>query len=207
MMLSRLAAAVAGVITALLLQACLLGPLTFPVPVSLPALVVIVAAVYAGPGVGLALGFCTGLLADLGSDIPAGVQALTFLGAGVAAGVLGGLATQRGYRTRGVAALSAVIAAGTSLVTGLVLAILGWHGASLWLAVRDVIPVGLTDALLGLAVVPLLRALLRAQGMRAPRVPADVVARAVTPALAEPGSALTRPAPVPAQRPEQRDVA
>ena len=77
-------------LTALLLQATLIGPLTFPVPVSLPALLVIVVGIYAGPGVGVGLGFSTGLLADLGSDNPAGVQALCFLGAGLVAGIARG---------------------------------------------------------------------------------------------------------------------
>jgi cell shape-determining protein MreD len=156
-------------LTALLLQASLLGPLTFPVPVSLPALLVIVVGIYAGPGIGMGLGFATGLLADLGSEHPAGVQALCWLAAGLAAGMLGGLATQRGYGTRGVAALAALLGAATSGVLGLMLAILGSHAATAVLACKFLIPVGLTDALLGLAVVPLVRNLLRAQGIRSPR--------------------------------------
>jgi rod shape-determining protein MreD len=166
---SRIASAVAGVITALLVQATLIGPLTFPVPVSLPALLVIVVGIYAGPGIGMGLGFTTGLLADLGSDHPAGVQALCWLAAGLVAGKLGGLATQRGYGTRGVAGLAALLGAATSGVLGLMLAILGSHAATALLAVRYLIPVGLTDALLGLLVVPLVRSLLRAQGIRSPR--------------------------------------
>lgn len=166
---TRIASAVAGVLTALLLQASLLGPLTFPVPVSLPALLVIVVGIYAGPGVGMALGFATGLLADLGSDHPAGAQALCWLAAGLVAGMLGGLPLQRGYGTRPVAALAAVLGAATSGVLGLLLAILGSHAATAVLALKYLIPVGLTDALLGLAVVPVVRALLRAQGVRSPR--------------------------------------
>jgi cell shape-determining protein MreD len=166
---SRIALAAAGVITALLVQATLIGPLTFPVPVSLPALLVIVVGIYAGPGIGMGLGFTTGLLADLGSDHPAGVQALCWLSAGLVAGMLGGLATQRGYGTRGVAGLAALLGAATSGVLGLLLAILGSHAATALLAVRYLIPVGLTEALLGLLVVPLVRTLLQAQGIRSPR--------------------------------------
>jgi len=184
MAVSRLAAAAAGLITALLLQASLIGPLAFPVPVSLPALLVIVVACYAGPGVGIGLGFCTGLLADLGSDHPAGVQALCLLGAGLLAGKLGGLAVQRGYRTRGVAALAAAVATGNCAASGLLLSVLGSHAASLRATVLSLPPVGLTDALLGLLLVPVVRRLLRAQGIRAPRPAATVLAR--VPAGAEP---------------------
>lgn len=177
MALSRLAAAAAGVLTVLLLQATLIGPLAFPVPVSLPALLVIVVGCYAGPGVGIGLGFSTGLLADLGSDHPAGVQALCFLGAGLVAGKLGGLAIQRGYATRPMAALAALIGTGTCAATGLLLAILGSHAASLRSTVLSLPPVALTEALLGLLLVPVVRRLLRAQGVRAPRPAATVLAR------------------------------
>lgn len=175
---SRIAAAIAAVLTVLLLQASLIGPLTFPVPVSLPALLVIVAAIYAGPGLGLGLGFVTGLLADLGSDNPAGVQALCWMLAGLVAGMLGGLATERGYRTRGVAGMAAVLAAGTSVLASLLLAVLGSHAATAGLAVTDLIPVGLLDALIGLLLVPVVRWLLRSQGVRAPRVRAQLLGRA-----------------------------
>lgn len=174
MTVSRLAAALAGVLTVLLVQATLIGPLTFPVPVSLPALLVIVVGIYAGPGIGVGLGFSTGLVADLGSDNPAGVQALCLLGAGLVAGILGGLATQRGYGIRGVAALAAAIGTGTALVTGLLLSILGSHAATM---PYTLVPVGLTEALLGLLLVPAVRALLRAQGIRAPKPSASVLSR------------------------------
>jgi len=177
MALSRLAAAAAGVLTVLLLQASLIGPLAFPVPVSLPALLVIVVGCYAGPGAGIGLGFSTGLLADLGSDHPAGVQALCFLGAGLVAGKVGGLAIQRGYGTRPMAALAALIGTGTCAATGLLLAILGSHAASLGSTVLSLPPVALTEALLGLLLVPAVRRLLRAQGVRAPRPAATVLAR------------------------------
>jgi hypothetical protein len=97
------------------------------------------------------------------------VQALCWLAAGLVAGMLGGLATQRGYGTRGVAGLAALLGAATSGVLGLLLSILGSHAATALLTVRYLIPVGLTDALLGLLVVPLVRTLLRAQGIRSPR--------------------------------------
>jgi len=177
-MLSRAALAAAAVLTVLLLQATLIGPLTFPVAVSLPVLTVVVVGIFTGPGVGIALGFATGLLADLGSDHPAGVLALCWLGAGLCAGVVGGLATQRGYRTREIALMSAGIATVTSFASTTLLAVLGSHAASLWLAVRDLTPIALTDALLGLFVVPAVRAMLRWQGVRSPRAAPDVIGRA-----------------------------
>jgi rod shape-determining protein MreD len=174
---TRAAAAVAAAVTSVLLQATLIGPLTFPVSVSLPALVVAVLAVYAGPGVGMGFGFGVGLLADLGSDHPAGVQALCWLGAGLAAGIVGGLAVERGYSTRGVAALTAALATVSGWVVAVLLVLLGSHGATIGSACRDLVPVVLTDALLGLAVVPLVRAGLRAQGVQVPRARADVLRR------------------------------
>ena len=65
-----------------------------------------------------------------------------------------------------MAALAALLGAATSGVLGLMLAILGSHAATAMLALSYLIPVGLTDALLGLLVVPLVRNLLRAQGIR-----------------------------------------
>jgi rod shape-determining protein MreD len=169
MIVSRTAAALAAVITVLLIQATVIGPLTFPVPVSLPALFVIVVGIYAGPGTGVGLGFATGLMADLGSDQPAGVQALCWLGAGLVAGILGGLVSRQGYRRRSVAGLAALLGAATSVAVTFALAVLDTHGASVWLAVRDVVPVGLVDALLSLLLIPVVAAMLRAQGIRAPR--------------------------------------
>jgi rod shape-determining protein MreD len=176
--MSRVALACAGLLTTLLLQATLIGPLTFPAPVSLPVLMIVVVGIYAGPGVGLGLGFATGLLADLGSDHPAGVQALCWMTAGLVAGMVGGLTIQRGWRSRGIAAIAAGLAALTSALVTVMLAILGSHGASVWLAVRDLAPVGLSDALLGLVLVPAVRGLLRSQGIRAPRPAVDVIGRA-----------------------------
>ena len=175
--ISRAALAVAAIVTTLLLQASLIGPLTFPTPVSLPTLLVVVVGIYAGPGVGMSLGFATGLMADLGSDHPAGVQALCWFGAGLVAGKVGGLATERGYGNRAVAAMAAALCAVTATVVATLLAVLGSHAATILLALRDVIPVGLTDALLGLLVVPVVRRMLAAQGIRAPRPRGELVAR------------------------------
>jgi rod shape-determining protein MreD len=184
MMFSRIAMALAGVLTVLLVQATLISPLTFPVPVSLPALLVVIVAIYAGPGVGVGFGFAVGLVADLGSEHPAGVQALCWLGAGLLAGRVGGLAVGRRYGTRAVAGLAAVLAAGSSLAVTFILAVLGDPVPGLTSAVVWTLPIALTDALLGLLLVPLVRTLLRAYSIRPARAdavllgrPADVVIR------------------------------
>ncbi|HEX4729545.1 MAG TPA: hypothetical protein VH298_17175, partial [Jatrophihabitans sp.] len=49
------------------------------------------------------------------------------------------------------------------------LAVLGSPGASLAATAAGVLPVGLLDALLGLLLAPLVRGLLRGQGIRPPR--------------------------------------
>ncbi|MEO8889520.1 MAG: rod shape-determining protein MreD [Jatrophihabitantaceae bacterium] len=161
---ARVAAAVAVILTAMLLQATLIGPVTLPVPVSLPAVVVAAVALIDGPGSGLAFGFTTGLLADLGSTHPAGVLALSWLGVGL----LCGLAADRCTVRRDVAT-AAVICALASLVAGALLALLHSGGATVGTALAQVVPAGLGDAVLALAVVPLARLLLRTDSLRAPR--------------------------------------
>jgi rod shape-determining protein MreD len=168
-MAMKIILAVTSGITARLLQATLIGPLSFPVPVSLPLLLVAVVAIYAGPGVGVGMGFSIGLVADLGSDHPAGVQALCWLGAGALAGIVGGLLARRGFAVRQIAAVAALICALTQAVCTLLLTVLDSHGASLLLAVRDTVPVALMDSLLALALVPIVAAVLRVYGVRAPR--------------------------------------
>ena len=91
MTIVRCAAGAAAVVTAMLVQATVVGPLVYPVPVSLPLLVVVGVALLSGPSTGIALGFGAGLLADLTSQHPVGVLALAWLGAGVLAGLVGGV--------------------------------------------------------------------------------------------------------------------
>jgi hypothetical protein len=67
----------AALLTALLLQATLVGPLAMSVPVSLPAVLVAAVALVDGPATGMSFGFTVGLFADLGSSHPAGVLALS----------------------------------------------------------------------------------------------------------------------------------
>jgi hypothetical protein len=98
----RWAAGLATLITAMLLQATLIGPLFVPLPASLPLVVIASIALLTGPSTGITLGFAGGLLVDLGSQHPVGVLALTWLGAGLAAGVLGGMVvpSEAGSRSR-----------------------------------------------------------------------------------------------------------
>ncbi|MGH8862388.1 MAG: hypothetical protein ACRDVG_14365 [Jatrophihabitantaceae bacterium] len=162
---TRVAAAIAALLTGLILQATLVGPLTLPVPASLPALLVAAVALVDGPGAGLAFGFAAGLLADLGSEHPAGVLALCWM----AVGLLCGCLTVPNAPVRRNAAVAAVVCGAGSAVADCMLALLGADGATLNDAVRYVIPATLLDALLALAVVPLVRLFLRSDRLRAPR--------------------------------------
>lgn len=161
----RLVAALAALLTALLLQASLIGPLTVPVPVSLPALLVAAIALVDGPGAGLSFGFAAGLIADLGSEHPAGVLALCWLGIGLVCGVC----ASRQASLRRDAAFAALVCGLAGIVASVLLAIVDADSSDIALALRDAIPTTLFDALLGLAVVPLVRVFLRTDALRAPR--------------------------------------
>jgi cell shape-determining protein MreD len=162
---ARIAAALAALITALLLQATVVGPALAPAPASLPALLVAAVALVDGPGTGLAFGFVAGLVADLGSEHPAGVLALCWLGVGVSCGALASsLAGVR--RDAAVAALACGLAA---LVSQSLIAVFAGDSNGIVEAIRLVIPATLLDALLALAVVPLVRAFLHSEALRAPR--------------------------------------
>jgi cell shape-determining protein MreD len=162
---ARVAAALAALITALLLQGTLVAPLTMSVPVSLPAVLVAAVALVNGPASGMSFGFTVGLIADLGSGHPAGVLALSWLGLGVVCG----LAADR-RTVRGDAALAAGCCAVAAMFATLLLTVVHAGGATAWLAVRGAVPAGLGDALLALAVVPLVRSFLGTDRLRAPRV-------------------------------------
>ena len=153
-------------LTALLLQATLIGPLSAPLPISLPAMLVAAIALVDGPGTGLAFGFAIGLLADLGSAHAAGVFALCWLGVGL---VCGRCATPRSRALRdGITATIVCGAAG--VVAPLALHLLGANGgASLDQAMRQGILATVGNAVLALAVVPLVRMFLRSDILRAPR--------------------------------------
>jgi rod shape-determining protein MreD len=158
----RLAAAIAAIITALLLQASVIGPATLPLAVSLPAVLVAAVALVDGPASGMSFGFATGLIADLGSQHPAGVLAICWLGVGV---VCGALADRRSL---GRDALVVGIVCALAAVTATVLLVVVRSAGSIADAVKYAAPTGLGDAVLAIAVVALVRRMLRTDRLRAP---------------------------------------
>jgi cell shape-determining protein MreD len=158
---ARVAAAAAGILTALLLQATLIGPVTSPWPVSLPAVLVLAVAFVDGPATGMSFGFAVGLVADLGSSHPAGVLALCWMGMGL----IGGLVADRRSLVRD--AISAGLLCGVvSSVATLVLLIVHAQDGSALDAVRDLGPAALGDAVLALLLVPLVRRMLHTDSLR-----------------------------------------
>ena len=133
-------------------------------PLSLPAVLVAAAALVEGPTTGMAFGFSLGLVADLGSSHPAGVLALSWLGLGLVCGLAGDRRT-----VLGDVLIAAVGCALATLFAGLLLAVVHAGGATAWVAVRGTVPAGVGDALLALAVIPLVRAFLRTDTLRARR--------------------------------------
>lgn len=161
----RVAAAIAALLTVLVLQATLVGPLADTVPASLPALLVAAVALADGPGTGIAFGFTAGLITDLGSEHPAGVLALCWLGVGLVCG-RSGAPNAPVLRDVMFSAVACSVAAVVS--TGL-LALIGADGASGRDTVRFALPALAIDLVLALVVVPLVRLFLRSDRLRAPR--------------------------------------
>jgi rod shape-determining protein MreD len=160
---SRVAAAAAGIVTALLLQATLVGPVTAPFPVSLPAVLVAAIALVDGPATGMSFGFAAGLTADLGSHHPAGVLALTWLGIGLLCG------TVADRRSLGRDAVTAGLACGlAAAVAALLLVVVRSGGGSVRDAVAYAGPAMIGDIVLALAVVAVVRRMLHTDSLRAP---------------------------------------
>jgi rod shape-determining protein MreD len=159
---TRVAAALAGMLTALLLQATLIGPVTAPVAVSLPAVLVAAIALVDGPGTGMSFGFVTGLLADLGSSHPAGVLALCWLGVGLLCGTV---ADRHSVRRDAVTA--GLVCGPASAAATVLLAVVGGAGSVLD-AITYAVPAAAGDAVLALAVVAIVRRMLRSEPLRAP---------------------------------------
>ena len=167
---ARLIAALTGIVTALLLQAAVIAPVTAPWPVSLPAVLVAAVALVDGPATGMSFGFATGLLADLGSSHPAGVLALCWLGVGLLSGMV---ADRRSLRRDAVTA-GLVCAAGASVAT-IVLAVTH-SGVRAQDAIMLAAPTALGDAVLALAVLALVRRMLRTESLRAlPPIQREIV--------------------------------
>jgi hypothetical protein len=173
MTFSRLVAALTALVTAMLLQATVIGPLVMPLPVSLPLIVILAVAVLQGPSTGITFGFAGGLLVDLSSNHPVGVLALTWLLAGLAAGVLGGMVTavtgagrrapsairvQRSHRTRRrpQALLVGLIGAVTAAVTAIMLTVIGSGTDPLLRQLVRAVPAGALEAIIALLVVPMI---------------------------------------------------
>jgi hypothetical protein len=161
---SRLGAAAAAAITAMLLQAALIGPLTAPWPVSLPAVIVASTALRAGPATGMVFGFGLGLVADLAGEHRVGALALAWLLLGVAAGSLGELVCAVGptHRLRWLkraAAVGGLCGAATLLAQAL--------GSTLDArAALAVLPAAAIDAGLAVLILPLVSRVLRSPALR-----------------------------------------
>jgi rod shape-determining protein MreD len=158
---ARVLAALAAMLTALLLQATLVAPVASPWLVSLPAVLVAAVALVDGPGSGMSFGFATGLLADLGSQHPAGVLALCWLGVGLLCGLLADRRTlRRDVLTAGfVCGVASIVATGLLVVVN--------TAASISDAVVYAVPTALGDALLAIAVLAVVRRMLRTDSLRA----------------------------------------
>jgi cell shape-determining protein MreD len=158
----RVAAGAAAIVTAVLLQATLITPLSTELDVSLPAVVVAAIGLCCGPGTGVAFGFCAGLTADLGSTHPAGVLALCWLGAGLIAG----LAADR-RSLAGDVLYVGVICGMCAAVTTVLLILVHADGAHLS-QLPMALPSAVLDGLLAGVVVPLVRGAVRTEALRAP---------------------------------------
>ena len=160
----RTVAALAAMLTAMLLQATVIAPLALPALISLPAVLVAAVALVDGPAVGMAFGFVAGLLADLGSSHPAGVLALAWTGLGVLCG-----RAAIGRSVRNDAVTTALCCTALSAAATILLAALHSGGTTVSLAVRELAPTFVGDVLIALVVVPVVRAFLRTETLRAPR--------------------------------------
>lgn len=163
---ARIAAAAAGILTLLLLQAALVGPvvtgLTLTATVSLPAVAVAAVAFVDGPATGMSFGFVAGLLADLGSAHPAGVLALCWLGVGL---LCGRVADQHSLRHDAISAGVICALAGSASVV--MLAALH-RGGSLTAALTGFLPTVIGDSVLAFAVLALIRTMLGTDTLRRP---------------------------------------
>ena len=161
---ARVAAALAAMLTALLLQATLVGPVSMSEQLSVPAVLVAAVALQSGAGTGMSLGFATGLIADLGSAHPAGVLAACWL----AVGVLCGLIVAAGRPFLAQVMLIGVVCGAFGAIATLLLTALGSSGATVEAAARALLPSALGDMALALVVVPTVRWFLRSGALRAP---------------------------------------
>jgi rod shape-determining protein MreD len=158
----RFVAAATGIVTALLLQASVIGPALAPLTVSLPALLVAAVALVDGPATGMSFGFTAGLAADLGSRHPAGILALCWL----AAGLLCGTVADHNGRRRD--ALTAGFVTGLASVVAGLLVVVVHQGGTLHEVGMHAMPSLAVDLVLAVPVVALVRRMLRTDALRAP---------------------------------------
>jgi rod shape-determining protein MreD len=159
---ARVAAAMAGIVTALLLQATIVAPVTAPYPISLPAILVAAIALVDGPATGMSFGFAAGLTADLGSHHPAGILALCWLGVGLLCGTV---ADRRSIRRD---ALTAGVVCGLASGLAALLLVVVRSGGTVRDAVVYTVPATIGDVVLAVVVVALVRRMLSADSLRAP---------------------------------------
>ena len=137
--------------------------MTSPYPVSLPAVLVAAVALADGPAAGMSFGFAAGLVADLGSHHPAGILALCWLGVGLVCGLVADRRTIR--RDAVVIGVVGGLASGVATV----FLVITHDGPALSAAVTQLPLAALGDLVLALAVVPVVRAMLRTSSLRAAR--------------------------------------
>jgi cell shape-determining protein MreD len=159
---ARVVAAMAGILTALLLQGALIAPVSAPFPVSLPAVLVAAVALVDGPATGMSFGFAAGLMADLGSQHPAGVLALCWLGVGLVCGLV---ADRRSLRRD---AVSAGLVCGLASAVATLLLVLVRSAGSIVDAFTYAMPAALGDVLVALIIVAVVRRMLHSDSLRAP---------------------------------------
>jgi cell shape-determining protein MreD len=162
----RATAAAAAILTALLLQGALVGPIFAPLAVSLPAVMIAAVALHDGASAGMCLGFATGLLADLGSAHPAGLLALAWLGVGLCCGRAAD--PRRGGLSR--ALLTGAACGASASVTSLAMMLVRSPRAGFgWSWAAEVGGAAALDAALALAVLPIVGAFLDSAALNARR--------------------------------------
>jgi rod shape-determining protein MreD len=145
-------------LTALLLQATVVGPAAGLVPISLPAVLVAVVALSEGPATGMSLGFTAGLFADLSSSHPAGVLALCWL----AVGTVCGMARDDRRHWPARAAVAGTACALAAVVAVLLLRLLSVGTAP----IAYCLPALIGDVVLAAALAPVASVFLRSQALQ-----------------------------------------
>jgi rod shape-determining protein MreD len=162
----RVVAAIAALLTALILQATVISAVLLPAPVSLPLLLVAAVALREGAGAGIAYGFAAGLITDLGSRHPAGVLALCWM----AVGLICGMVADRGSIRRDVL-IATVLATASGVVSTLVMVLLHTDGMTGAAGFADLGTAVAANVVIAFVVVPPVRWFLTRETMQAPRGP------------------------------------